>query len=81
MSCGAHPSWAERRSSCREPSRRAVPGVNSLKVSPDGNWVAFATAAPASGSQQLWRVANDGTAAAPVAVSGTQAGTGINDYQ
>jgi len=52
-------------------------GVNSLNVSPDGNWMSFVTAAPASGSQQLWRVANDGAAAAPVAVSGTLAGTGI----
>jgi hypothetical protein len=33
-------------------------GVSSLKVSPDGNWVAFVTVAPVGGSQQLWLVVN-----------------------
>ena len=60
-------------------------GVNSFKVSPDGNWVAFITAAPAFpavGTQQLWLVANDGTAAVPAAVSGPLSATGfINDFQ
>lgn len=57
-------------------------GVTSLKVSPDGNWVAFVTLAPVGGSQQLWLVANDGTAATPAAVSGPLAlGGSINDYQ
>lgn len=57
-------------------------GVNSFKVSPDGNWVAYVTAAPASGSQQLFLAANDGVAATPVAVSGPLVGTGsINDFE
>ena len=58
-------------------------GVTSLKVSPDGNWVAFVTAASATLSQQLWLVANDGTAATPAAVSGPLAGISsiIQDFQ
>jgi Tol biopolymer transport system component len=57
-------------------------GVVSMRVSPDGNWVAFVTSTTASASQQLWLVANDGTAAAPVAVSGPLVATSnINDYQ
>ncbi len=56
--------------------------VTSLKVSPDGNWVAFVTAAPVGGPQQLWLVANDGTAAVPAAVSGPLSATSvINDFQ
>jgi Tol biopolymer transport system component len=57
-------------------------GVVSMKVSPDGNWVAFVTTKTASASQQLWLVANDGTAAAPAAVSGPLISTNsITDYQ
>lgn len=56
-------------------------GVNSFKVSPDGNWVAFVTNSPVGGSQQLWLVANDGTAATPVAVSGPLAAlSGVSEF-